>query len=276
MTPTETPAKQSVNLIISRLRAKQRRVIEKLKEEIEAAPRTIRCNCGAPEAILNVEKSAELGHLVYDCEKCLELERDLEWNRRQSAAGIPVDVRHAHFGNWSPGDPAPASDHPSKVLEAARALSNGEIRNLILAGPPGVGKGHLTAAIANKMLWEQGPATKLVLWRICHRLFEASHKAYEDRNRDALISQHVNPRLLVLDEAAMAEMPKDGERFLYDIIERRHTLKQRTVILSNQGAAQIRNWLGPAITDRLRSGGVKFQWLEWPSARGNRQKDGAF
>lgn len=275
-TQTEPPAgpqAETIADLLIKLKAAQQRRIGELAQTIKNAPPVTKCHhCQFPTARLNPERSMNEGRPIWDCENCQRIATADAWARRQIAAGIPVDVRHATVQNWHPGDPAPNSDHPSAFLTAAESFCGADLRNLILAGPPGIGKGHLAAAIANRYL----ECDHRVRWRIMHRLFEAGHRAYEQNNREDFIFQHVAMHLLILDEIAMVELPKDGERTLYDIIDGRQKARLQTILISNQPAVVVRNWLGAAITDRLRSGGVKFLWGDWPSARGNRTKDHAF
>lgn len=243
-----------------------------MQRMIEQAPSPALCpKCNHANARLAPDRCTDT-ELAYDCDNCNRIAAEDKWAARQEAAGIPTDVRHATFENFAPGDPRENSDHPDVFVTAARDLLNRRIRNLVIAGPPGVGKGHLTAAICNEAM-RQGAKVR---WRVVHRLFEALHRGYEDGNRETIIRQHGEIDILVLDEIAMAELPKDGQRSLYDILDMRHKRGCPTILLSNQPAEPIKNWLGPAITDRLRSGRVKFLWADWPSARGNRTKDHAF
>lgn len=271
-TPQSAALPQLNHALQSALAAFKRRS-DRFAAVLEQLPKLKPCDrCGHEGAALNVDRSFESGRPFYDCEPCESIERRERWRRRQEAAGIPEDVRHASFDNWAPGDPVGQSDHPTKVIEAVRQVIDGRLRNLILAGTPGVGKGHAAATVANEFLNGQ----QKVRWRVMHRLLEASHRAYEDGTRQDLIEQHASVSLLILDEVAMSELPRDGERFVYDLVDLRQKRRLPTIMTTNKPAEVVRDWLGAPTTDRLRSGGVKFLWLEWTSARGRKTIDGAF
>lgn len=225
-------------------------------------------------AFLDHEAAAN-GEIAYVCQACEDEKTAADRLLRQDRCGIPQDVRHATFDNYDFTDvkAAKGSLQPRDFLRAATELANGGIRNLILAGTVGIGKGHLAAAVVNAAI-AQGRITgqkggRTARWVTCHWIFSAVHTAYgREPSPEAVVHYYANRDLLILDECAMSEMPKDGPRILFDIIDARQKNGLWTILLSNQPAPVLKAWLTEPVVDRLRSGGLKFCWGEWPSRRG--------
>ena len=239
---------------------------------IRDAPERSECQeCGgitklAPDA------SWKAGKMVYDCPICYRNQKERELGAKIEKVGIPSDVRHATLENFDTdrANVNPAYQSPASFLEAARQFMGGERRNAIFGGTPGIGKGHLAAAIAIQFL----RAGKRVAWMECARLFRDYHKAYANGTNEQITGWLGGVSLLVLDEICLRALPLDGEEILFAIIDQRHKDRKQTIMLANASADIIRAWLGGRITDRLRSGGVVFRYGEWDSMRGN-TADGA-
>lgn len=270
--PTDIPA------ATARILALAQKLRQRLLNEIAAAPKTKPCPEHGGICHLDADSSQARGIIVYTCDACLTRERRAKEDRLRDRIGIPSDVWHASFENFAI-DRQPdheASCKPIQMTTAARRLILGEIRNLILAGPPGIGKGHIAAAILNSRI-----ATKFITtasqakWATAHNLFQAVHASYAWSGPQAVIDYYVRKTWLVLDECAMADLPKDGQRVLYDIIDRRQKRKNsKLILLTNTTAPALKAWLSAPVVDRLRSGGLNFLWGSWPSARGT-EIDGA-
>lgn len=215
---------------------------------------------------------------VYTCPACAAehkaaaaVKRRLE---RLMRAGIPSDALHATLENFDTARPNVKPDHhsPAKFLSAATAFRDQRVRNLILCGTPGIGKGHLAAAMAI-LAYDAG---KSIAWIDCFTLFRAVHKAYgsEDTSPEDITRQLAAVNLLVLDELCLRELPADGEEIIFTILDARHKAGRQTILLGNKPAEAVRAWVGTRISDRLRSGGVVFCYGEWDSMRGT-DADGA-
>lgn len=259
---------------------------EKFQAVMDAAPQEKPCQTHAGETTrLDHEASMKAGSLVYQCPKCQRARELAMLDRRLDAANIPADVRHATLDNYMVDRPdiqlGHGCVHPTKFREAARRVAAGEIRNAIFAGSPGIGKGHLAAAVAIAFIMQN----KRVKWTEISTLFREWHDAYSTSSTDRVLREHANPYLLVLDEVAfravkdehsqrVKSMPADGEEILFAIMNARHKAGLPTIMLGNKSADDTRQWLGDRICDRLRSGGVAFCFGQWASMRGTAH-DGA-
>lgn len=239
---------------------------------LDSLPQTAPCpRHSATSARLNREASFDANAPVYDCAECAEDRRKKRLVKRIIAAGIPADVRQASLANYDRDRPNVKTGEGYKTPEQFHAIATaflaGAGRNVAFCGTPGIGKGHLGAALAIEML----KAGKSVAWVECARLFVEYHKAYSTNSTDDIISAYADAELLVLDELCLRDLPADGEEILFAILDRRHKAGRRTVLLGNKPAKAVAEWLGGRISDRLRSGGISFCFGEWDSMRG---KDG--
>lgn len=242
---------------------------EAFRAELSAQPETRECRVHAGQMALLVEEASfSEGRAVYRCPLCIRDVAELRKERRIIQAGIPADVRHATLENFDVRREEVKLDRgfsaPAKFAESAQALHARQIRNLLLCGSPGIGKGHLAAAVALARL-QEGVS---VAWVYCQQLFQDWHVAYSGGDLERIKARLAGAGLLVLDEIAMRELPADGEEILFSILDGRHKAGLQTCLLSNATIARVKQWLGDRITDRLRSGKIAACYGEWRSMRG--------
>jgi DNA replication protein DnaC len=254
------------------------------KERLAAIPGTKPCpTCGEtaeldPKSLWS-DRSGKRDVIIvpteprYHCPTCLREKAEQQQRDRYLAKGIPRDVLHATLDNFViAANPKNDTGYtsPAKFLSNAKAFESGELRNLILAGTAGLGKGHLAAAVAKLRI----DAGKRVRWTTCARLFADYHLAYKSDATQDVIAPLVRADLLVLDEVCFRDLPSDGEEILFEVIDPRSQQGKQTLILGNKPAHETREWLGERILDRLRSGKLAFCYGSWTSMRGT-ENDGA-
>jgi len=253
---------------LDRLEATIRAKSEAFEAMLDAQPQRKACEVHGTPAILNREASLVAAKPVWTCPTCESERLAKRHSRRIEAAGIPADVRHACLENFQTNRAdAKRTDgcvSPEKFLDAALRFQRGEVRNVGFAGTPGIGKGHLAAALCIDAIAKG----KSVAWIECARLFNAYHRAYKTDETELVTDKYASAHLIVLDEICLRDLPADGEEILFAILDRRHKAGLQTIFLGNAPAEAIRKWLGSRIVDRLRSGGVAFCYGEWASMRG--------
>ena len=112
-------------------------------------------------------------------------------------------------------------------------LASGEFvrqhRDVLLVGPPGVGKSHLAQAIGHQLI----RAGVTVFYR---SIFDAVRDLLHDEAFDGhekIMARYLKPDLLILDDMGMKHLPKRSGEYLFEIIMRRHELKS-TLMTSNR------------------------------------------
>ena len=208
----------------------------KLKS-IRLSGMTHKLNIRLQEAAANELSYLEfLNNLIEDE---LEIRQERLLNRRLKQANFPYMKTIADFDfSFNPS----INKQQIKKLATSAFVANSE--NILMVGPPGVGKTHLAVAFG----------------------IEAIAKGFTVRYRSTfdfpaeiteLIETFIKPQLLIIDELGMKNLSQAANEILLEIIHRRYH-KAATIIATNR---PIEDW-GKIFGDNATASAILDRFLE--------------
>ncbi len=171
--------------------------------------------------------------------------------RKRVAMGIQI----AHFPTVKTMDDFDFKFQPSVDQKLVRELALGryiaQAENVMVFGPPGVGKTHLAIALGRAAV-EAGYS---VLFTSATSLLGALSKAESDGELGERLAFYCKPKLLIIDELGYLPFEKRSAHLFFQLIARRYE-KASTFITTNQVVTQWGTVFGDdvlaaAILDRL-------------------------
>jgi len=173
------------------------------------------------------------------CATCdTEQQHQAEIERLQ-AMGVPLNLCHATFDNWSPADEG-NEGNLEKVREFARARRG----FLSLLGDLGTGKSHL--AVAALRTFKRGRFIKQ------SELLRRLRQTYRDKATHDPVDEAQNAECLVLDEMGLSPGGRDELPLLHDVLDYRHGNMKPTILTGNITFDEMRVVIGPRMADRIR------------------------
>lgn len=156
------------------------------------------------------------------------------------------------------------------VLKACRdfadKFSSTQGDGLWLLGPPGTGKSHLGAAIAQAVRFQRDAGVLVMTAREVVRALRDTWRPGSEQSESELIDELGGVCLLVLDEVGVGFGSEAELTQIFDVVDRRYQLRRPTVMLSNLSPSMLKATLGERLYDRLRDG-VTSLACNWPSNR---------
>jgi DNA replication protein DnaC len=131
-------------------------------------------------------------------------------------------------------------------------------QNILLIGPPGVGKSHIAIALGIAAI-HNGYA---VLHKSAFDLVAEMAEADTPKSRRDYLATLIKANLLIIDELGMKKMPQNAADDLLEVIHRRHG-NSSTIIATNRIVSDWGTILGDtaataAILDRFLENAVVF------------------
>ncbi len=136
-----------------------------------------------------------------------------------------------------------------RELETGRFIANGE--NVLLLGPPGVGKTHLAIGLGRKVIELGASALFVPALGLVAQLMRAESEGHLEER----LAHLTKPKLLIIDELGYLPFERRAAHLLFQLVNRRYE-RGSLVLTSNQ---PVGNWgevfgdavLATAILDRL-------------------------
>lgn len=177
-----------------------------------------------------------------------------EWQGRH-VWGVESRLKQARLPWVKTLDQFDFSFQPSIERKVIRELSTlafvERAENLILLGPPGVGKTHMAVGLGVKAV----EAGHRVLFLSLDTLLTKLKRARDENRLERQLQQWVYPKLLILDEIGYLPLATEDASLLFRLIQRRYE-RGAMILTSNKGFV---DWgevfgdpvLATAILDRL-------------------------
>ena len=179
---------------------------------------------------------------------------EAEWHGRYQR-GVEGRLKQARLPWIKTLDQFDFDFQPSIDRKTIRELAGGSFieraHNVVLLGPPGVGKTHLAVALGVKAVETGYSALFLTLETLMGRLIRARHENRLERT----LQQLTYPRLLILDELGYLPLSREEASLFFRLLVRRYE-RGSLIVTSNKSFA---DWgevfndqvLATAILDRL-------------------------
>ena len=119
-----------------------------------------------------------------------------------------------------------------KVLALAACDFVRERRNVLICGPSGVGKTHLSQAIGQEAC-RQGYD---VVFANTHKMLQHLNAGRADNSLDRRLAYYLRPDLLILDDFGLRALLPPGPEDLYDIINERY--ERGSILLTSNRAPE--------------------------------------
>jgi len=179
------------------------------------------------EATANQLPHAQFLELLLQDELNIRAQRQLE--RRKKAAGFR-DLKPLEDFDWSFNP----SIKRSQIFDLATAQFIRQHRDILLLGPPGVGKSCLAQALGHAAL----RAGFLVLYCSVFDLVRELQADQSPAEAQHTLTRYLKPDLLCIDDFGMKHFPPKSAESLLELIVRRHQ-NRSTLMTSNR---PIEDW----------------------------------
>jgi DNA replication protein DnaC len=165
---------------------------------------------------------AEFLELIFQDELAVRSDRQISRRVKVAAFRDPRTLEDFDFA-FNP------SIKKRQVYDLATGAFVRQTKDVLLLGPPGVGKSHLVQAIGQAVI----RSGFTVLYR---SIFDVVREFLHDEaieGDEKVLARYLKPDLLIIDDMGMKQLPKRSGEYLFEIILRRYE-KRSTMMTSNR------------------------------------------
>lgn len=188
-------------------------------------------------------------------------EKAYEWGRKthELRAAWNAPKRHATAKDldWN-GEWGQVTQRLSNKIESGQGLL------VALVGNRGAGKTQIAVELMRVNTSRQKSAlyVSTMEWFMA---IKSTYKKNTDQTEIDIIKQFRKPNLLVLDEYGRRSDTEWENNLLFELLDKRYSDMNNTVLISNQKAAELMESLGKSLASRLNETGgvIECEWSSW-------------
>lgn len=138
-----------------------------------------------------------------------------------------------------------ASIERKQIYDLATGQFTERAEDVLLIGPPGVGKSHLAQAIRHELI----KSGKIVLYRSIFDLLADLNEDGLHQRHERTMKRYLKCDLLIIDDMGIKQLPLKSGEYLFEIIMRRYEVRS-TLMTSNRPLEEWGKLIGdvPAAT----------------------------
>ena len=184
---------------------------------------------------------------------------------RWKEAGVPPRFMDATLESFE-CDVEKLDDPQTRAWLWATDFDPNDTKSALLCGRTGTGKTHLAISILKEWLDPDCTGRYATVKGAISEIKDTWGRESTIREEDAMRG-FTTPRLLVLDEVEV-EFGSDTERvILFEMLGTRYDQMLPTILISNLPRAEVSQFLGDRVVDRMREGGGRLVTFDWDSHR---------
>lgn len=191
------------------------------------------------------------------------------WRRRIGGAGIPdrfMDRSLRLYEAETEGQKRALAFAEAYAENFDEAMKTG--RSAVFIGKPGTGKTHLAVGIGLRIMHRDGRSVMFsTVMRAIRRIRNTWGRNADESETDA-IGALTSVDLLILDEVGIQCGTENEKLLIFDVLNERYERRLPTILLSNLGLEDVKQFLGERVYDRLREDGGEVVTFDWESHRG--------
>lgn len=185
--------------------------------------------------------------------------------REKHFAGAMLPKRHADSGfkNYAV-EHAGHQNAVNQIISFAKNMVNGNKNNLVMVGPTGTGKTHLSCATARTLLNKGKYARYITSEDLAQRIMNAWEQP--DATEKTVIYDFTQYDLLILDEYGLHDRDKRRE-LVHKVLYARYDHMKPTMLISNLTLPELQKDLGDRLWSRFQQGGLTVVECNWADRR---------